>query len=56
MTNTGPKIQMAIEKEVSRYSFVKWLEEWDISEVDWDKFMEAGKAAFNEEGEQDDTD
>lgn len=44
--NTGEKIAYAVFKEVARYSFIDWLETWEISEEDWDKFMEAGKKVF----------
>ncbi len=42
----GQQIEYAIFKAVSEYSFVDWLENWGISEEDWDKFMDAGKAAL----------
>ncbi len=47
--NKGEMIAYAIFKEVSRYSFKGWLEEWGIDEADWDKFMEAGKESVGEE-------
>ena len=50
--NKGVRIEYAITKEVSRFSFVEWIEEWGIDEEDWDKFMEAGKKALEgEDGE-----
>ena len=45
----GNKIAYAIFKEVSRFSFYEWLKEWDIEEVDWDKFIKAGVEVFNNE-------
>ena len=45
----GERIEYAIEKEVKRYSFVEWCEEWGISEEDWDKFMDAGRKALTKE-------
>jgi len=42
----GQQIKYAIFKTVSEYSFVDWLETWGIEEEDWDKFMDAGKAAL----------
>lgn len=51
--NKGEKIAYFIFKDVSEYSFMDWLEDREISETDWDKFMEAGKRAFSE-GEQED--
>lgn len=48
MTN-GEKIEYAIRKEVSSFSFIEWLNNWDIGEVDFDKFMEAGKEAVDKE-------
>ena len=48
----GEEIKYAITKEVSRYSFVEWLEEWEIDEADWDKFMEAGKKALDGEDDE----
>lgn len=47
--NKGENIAYAIEKEVSRFSLKEWLEEWGISEEDFDKFIQAGVAAFSEE-------
>ena len=47
--NKGEKIKYAIFKEVSKFSFREWLEEWKIDKEDWDKFMEAGEKALNEE-------
>jgi len=52
-TNKGEKIAYFIEKECGAIDFMDWLEDREISETDWDKFMEAGKRAFSE-GEQDD--
>lgn len=46
--NKGEKIAYFIFKDVSEYSFMDWLEDREISETDWDKFMEAGKRAFSE--------
>ena len=43
----GQQIEYAIFKAVSEYSFVDWLETWGIKEEDWDKFMDAGKAALH---------
>lgn len=43
----GAEIKYAITKEVSRYSFVEWLECWEIDRKDWDKFMEAGEKALD---------
>lgn len=43
----GQQIEYAIFKAVSEYSFVDWLETWGISEEDWEKFMNAGKAALH---------
>ena len=43
----GQKIEYAIFKTVSEYSFVDWLETWGIKEKDWEKFMDAGKAALS---------
>ena len=43
----GQQIEYAIFKAVSEYSFVDWLETWGIEEEDWDKFMDAGKAALH---------
>lgn len=48
----GENIVHAIYKEVSRFSFVKWLEEWGIDEADFDKFMQAGKNALTESEEE----
>ena len=42
----GQQIEYAIFKAVSEYSFVDWLETWGIKEEDWNKFMNAGKAAL----------
>lgn len=47
--NKGENIAYAIEKEVSRFSLKEWLKEWGISEEDFDKFIQAGVAAFSEE-------
>lgn len=47
--NTGEKIAYAVFKEVARYSFIDWLETWEISKEDWDKFMEAGKKVFEDD-------
>lgn len=46
----GQQIEYAIStmfKAVSEYSFVEWLETLGISEEDWNKFMDAGKAALH---------
>ena len=48
MTN-GENILEAIFDEVARFSFLDWLNDHDISEVDFGKFMEAGKKAVDEE-------
>lgn len=48
----GEEIKYAITKEVSRYSFVEWLESWGINREDWDKFMEAGKNALDGEDKE----
>lgn len=48
----GEEIKYAIIKEVSRYSFVEWLESWGINREDWDKFMEAGKNALDGEDKE----
>lgn len=45
----GERIEYAIEKEVCRYSFLEWLEEWEIEKADFEKFMEAGKAVLTEQ-------
>ena len=45
----GERIEYAIMKEVTRYSFVEWCEEWDISEEEWEKFMTAGKEVLPQE-------
>jgi len=45
----GQQIEYAIStifKAVSEYSFDEWLETFGISKEDWDKFMDAGKAAL----------
>jgi len=45
----GQQIEYAILtifKAVSEYSFAEWLETWGIKEKDWNKFMDAGKAAL----------
>ena len=43
----GQQIEYAIFKAVSEHSFVDWLETWGISKEDWEKFMNAGKAALH---------
>lgn len=48
----GEVIEYAIFKEVSRYNFIEWLDEWGITMDEWDKFMEAGKKAFAEDGDE----
>ena len=45
----GETIAYALAKEACRYSLTEWLEEWEISPEDFDKFMEAGKAAVDME-------
>ena len=45
----GETIAYALAKEACRYSLTEWLEEWEISSEDFDKFMEAGKAAVDTE-------
>ena len=45
----GETIAYALAKEACRYSLTEWLEEWEISPEDFDKFMEAGKAAVDTE-------
>lgn len=46
MTN-GENIEYAISKCVSEYSFIEWLETWDISRDDWKTFMDAGRTAVD---------
>lgn len=49
----GEYIKYAIQKTVSEYSFLEWLEMWDIDEKDWNKFMSEGsKAVSQEESEE----
>ncbi len=48
----GQQIAYAIKKTVSEYSFMKWLEMWGISKTEWDKFMNAGILAIDEDGEK----
>ena len=45
----GEKISYAILKEVSRYNFIKWLKEWNISPNEFKTFINAGVKAINEE-------
>lgn len=52
MTN-GENILEAILDEVARFSFLDWLNEHDISEVDFGKFLEAGKKAVDDGGQND---
>ena len=47
----GQQIAYAIKKTVSEYSFMEWLEIWDISKAEWDKFMNAGILAIDKDGE-----
>lgn len=47
--NKGETISYAILKEVSRYNFMEWLKEWDISPNDFNIFINAGVKAMNEE-------
>jgi len=45
----GQQIEYAIStifKAVSEYSLDEWLKTWGIKEEDWNKFMDAGKAAL----------
>lgn len=42
----GERIEYAIKKAVSEYSFRDWLETWDIKKEEWEKFMTAGKEAL----------
>lgn len=44
----GEEIRYAIQKAVSEYSFIEWLEMWDIKEEDWNKFMSAGSKAVSQ--------
>lgn len=44
----GETISYAILKEVSRYSFMEWLEEWDINVNEFNIFINAGVKAINE--------
>ena len=50
----GQRIEYAIFKAVSEYSFIEWLETWGISEEDWEKFMNAGILAIDKDGENHD--
>lgn len=43
----GAKIKYAIIKQVSMYSFIEWLESWEINREDWDNFMKAGEQALD---------
>lgn len=45
----GECIEYFIFKKVSEYSLVEWLEEHDILEEDFDKFMKAGREAVDNE-------
>ena len=45
----GEYIKYAIQKTVSEYSFLEWLEMWDIEEEDWNKFMSEGSKAVSQE-------
>ena len=47
----GENIAYAIKKEVSRFDFMEWLEEWEISQEDFQKFIEAGIKAVNKKDE-----
>lgn len=44
----GDDIEYAIFKSVSEYGLDVWLETWEISRADWDKFITAGKSAFSD--------
>jgi hypothetical protein len=44
----GETISYAIFKEVSRYNFMEWLKEWNISPNDFNTFINAGVRAINE--------
>ena len=44
----GNDIEYAIFKSVSEYGLDVWLETWEISRADWDKFITAGKSAFSD--------
>ena len=50
----GQQIKYAIHKTVSEYSFMRWLEIWGISKEEYDKFMDAGIAAIDKDGESHD--
>lgn len=50
----GQQIEHAIHKTVTKYGFMKWLELWDISKEEYDKFLDAGIAAIDKDGEQND--
>ena len=45
----GEYIKYAIQKTVSEYSFLEWLEMWDIEEKDWNKFISEGSRAVSQE-------
>ena len=49
----GERIEYAIKKAVSEYSFIEWLEMWDIKEEEWEKFMTAGKEMLPQEESED---
>jgi hypothetical protein len=34
------------------YSFIEWLESWEIDREDWDKFMKAGEQALDGEDDK----
>ncbi len=45
----GERIMYYVLKEVSRYSLVEWLEDRDIKEEDFEKFLAAGRDAVEDE-------
>lgn len=48
---SGENIEYAIFKCVSEYSFIEWLEIWDISREDWKTFIDAGRTAVDSNGQ-----
>lgn len=48
---SGENIENAIFKCVSEFSFIEWLETWDISRDDWKMFIDAGRTAVDSNGQ-----